>query len=209
MNWLKSGLSRRFALVMASLAVLPMLLLSQRVLRASERGIRVTVFNLQTKLAEEGADRIESWVAAADGRVQVALLAVDSLGESDRRRVLQRLVDGDAGIGSLAIVGRDARVSMSVSNKELSGLSTLAAASARAAAHRPASSTGRSAQVVRGESGPLLVLHYLLGHGSFARAVLPLTRTARLFAARVGETGFTILVDSKAAGCWSGRRATT
>jgi len=113
MNWLKSGLSRRFAVVMGAIALLPVLLLYQRVLTASERGIRDAVLQLHRKLAERGAERITGWIESVDGRVGVALLALDPLDEAARRALLKRLVAGDADAASLALLGRDGVVRMS------------------------------------------------------------------------------------------------
>jgi len=196
MNWLKSGLSRRFAVVMGAIALLPVLLLYQRVLRASERGIRDAVLELHLKLAERGAERVEGWVEAVDGRVQVALLALESVSEGDRPALLKRIVSSDAGIASLAIVGRDGAVRLSAANRNFAGAAAIDAKTAKTALKLAAANHGRSALIVRSPKGPLLVLHYPFGKDAFARAALPLSQIVRLFAAHVGISGFAILVDA-------------
>jgi signal transduction histidine kinase len=195
MNWLKSGLSRRFAVVMGVVALLPVLLLYQRVLKSSEIGIRGAVLELHRKLAERGAERIQGWVEAVDGRVQVALLALDSLDEAGRRSLLKRLVASDAGVASFALIGRDGRVLLSVSNPALAASAALEPGIAKAALLRAIAKGGRTAMIARAASGALLVLHYPFGKGVYARAVLPMQQATRLFAANVGATGFAILVD--------------
>jgi len=195
MNWLKSGLSRRFAVVMGAIALLPVLLLYQRVLTASERGIRDAVLQLHRKLAERGAERITGWIESVDGRVGVALLALDPLDEAARRALLKRLVAGDADAASLALLGRDGVVRMSASNPKLAAGAALEPAMAKASLLRAQAKGGRSAMIVRAAGGPLLILHYPFGKSGYARVVLPLKQAARLFAATVGATGFAILVD--------------
>ena len=77
MDWLKPGLSRRFAAVMGALALVPVLFLSWRMMQSSQRGVQDAVLELQVKLAEKSSERVEGWLDSVDGRVRVALLALE------------------------------------------------------------------------------------------------------------------------------------
>ncbi len=195
MNWLKSSLSRRFAVVMGAIALLPVLVLYQRVLTASERGIRDAVLQLHRKLAERGAERIEDWIEAVDGRNRTALLALGALDEAGRRALLKRFVAGDSGTASFALVDRDGVARLIVENPALKGEGVIQPGLAKVALRRALANGGRGVMVARAASGPLLVLYYPFGRGIYARAILPLKPVARLFAANVGWTGFAVLVD--------------
>lgn len=195
MNWLKSSLSRRFAVVMGAIALLPVLVLYQRVLTASERGIRDAVLQLHRKLAERGAERIEDWIEAVDGRNRTALLALGELDEAGQRVLLKRLVAGDSGTASFALVGRDGATRLAVENPALKGDAVLQPGLAKVALRRAVANGGRGVMVAHAASGPLLVLYYPFRPGVYARAILPLKPVARLFAANVGWTGFAVLVD--------------
>jgi signal transduction histidine kinase len=195
MNRLKSGLSRRFAVVMGFVALLPVLLLYQTVLKSGERGIRDAVLALHGKLAERGAERLSGWIESVEGRVQVALAALEPLDDAARRALLKRLVTGDADIASFALIGRDGTTRLAVSNTAFASESVLPPGAAKETLGRARAKGGRSASVVGAPSSPLLVLFVPFGRGGFARVTLPMKRISRLFAANVGANGFTILVD--------------
>ncbi|MEK7383546.1 MAG: cache domain-containing protein, partial [Elusimicrobiota bacterium] len=200
MNWLKSGLSRRFAAVMGALALVPVLFLSWRMLEASQRGVQDAVLELHVKLAEKSAERLEGWVDSVDGRVGVALVALSArMDWADKQNLLKRLVESGAGLASISLLRRDGGGIIDVYNPEIEASSTaLDPDVARAALRRALDAHGRAAEVLRGKSGPLLVLHYPFSKDVFARVVLPMRGIAeRVASERVGGTGFAVLIDAR------------
>jgi len=200
MNWLKSGLSRRFAAVMGALALAPVLFLSWRMLEASQRGVQDAVLEMHVKLAEKSAERLEGWVDAVDGRVEVALVALSArMDWVDKQNLLKRLVESGAGLASVSLLRREGGAIINVYNPEIEASSTaLDPEAARTALRHALDAHGRAAEVLRGKSGPLLVLHYPFSKDVFARVVLPMREIAeRVASERVGGTGFAVLVDAK------------
>jgi len=205
MGWLKSGLSQRFAAVMGALALAPVLFLSWRMMQTSLRGVQDAVLELHVKLAEKSAERVEGWIDSVDGRVRVALAALEArMDWADKQALLKRLVEErGSGMASVALLRGKGGAVVEVFNPEL--VDTTAALdpkAAQAALERALASRGRSAEVLGGgKTGPLLVLHYpFLAPGAkdvYARVVVPLREIAeRVAEDRVGGTGVVVLVDS-------------
>jgi signal transduction histidine kinase len=200
MGWLKSSLSRRVALVMGVLALAPVLFLSWRMMQSSRRGVQDAVLELHTKLAEKSAERVEGWVDSFDGRMRIALLALRArMDWGDKQTLLKDLVDSRLGISSISLLRRDGGAALEVFDPALSDATRdLDGREARAALKRAFGSSGRSAEVVRGKAGPLLVLYYPFTKEIFARVVVPMREIARRVAEeRVGGTGFGVLVDAR------------
>jgi signal transduction histidine kinase len=196
---MKSGLSRRFAAVMGALALAPVLFLSWRMMQTSRRGVEDAVLELHVKLAEKSAERVQEWVDAVDGRVQIVMLALQArMDWADKQALLKRLVETDSGVASVALLRRQGGAIIEVFNPDLSDESAaLDPAAARAALKRALVSGGRAAEVVESRHGPLLVLHYPFSKDVYARVVVPLRRIAEKVAEeRVGGTGFGVLVDA-------------
>jgi len=200
MGWLKSGLSRRFAAVMGALALLPVLFLSWRMMKSSQRGVQDAVLELHVKLAEKSAERVEAWVASVDGRVQLAFVALHSrMDWADKQNLLRRLVESDTGVASVTLLRKTGGAILEVFNPEVQDIAmSLDPEGARVALRRALTSSQRTAEVLRGKSGPLLVLHYPFSSDVFARVVMPMREIARRVAEeRVGGTGFAVLVDAR------------
>ncbi len=200
MGWLRSGLSRRFAAVMGVLALAPVLFLSWRMMQSSKRGVQDAVLELHVKLAEKSADRVEEWIASVDGRVSIAMLALQArMDWADKQALLKHLVESDSGVASVALLRRQGGAILEVFNPALADTpAALDPAAARAALRRALAARGRAAAVVDSKSGPLLVLHYPVSKDVIARVVGPLRALAeRVAAERVGGTGFGVLVDSQ------------
>lgn len=199
MSWLRSGLSRRFAAVMGALALAPVLFLSWRMLDTSRRGVQDAVLELHVKLAEKTAERVENWVDSVDGRVEVALLALQArMDWGEKQALLKHLVESGSGIASVTLLRRDGGGAiLMVFNPELADpLTTQDFAQAREAAARAPKSGGPAAEVKRDAKGPRLVLILPFSKDIIARVSIPLREIAeRVAADRVGGTGFGVLVD--------------
>ncbi|MBI3564278.1 MAG: hypothetical protein HY079_03670 [Elusimicrobia bacterium] len=165
MTGLRSTLSQRLALVMGALALAPVLFLSWRMMQTSRRGVQDAVLELHVKLAEKSAERVEGWIDSVDGRVQVALAALEArMDWPDKQALLKRLVEerGSAMASVALLRGRSGAV-VEVFNPELADTpAALDPAEAKAALERAIAAGSRTAEVVEAKSGPLLVLHYPL-----------------------------------------------
>ena len=199
MGWLRSGLSRRFAAVMGALALAPVLFLSWRMMQSSRRGVQDAVLELHVKLAEKSAEGVEQWIESLDGRIQIAMLALQArMDWADKQTLLKHLVESNSGVASVALLRREGGAILEVFNPDLADTpAVLDPAAARAALRRALDASGRAAEVVNGKAGPLLVLHYPFSKEVYARVVVPLRGIAeRVASERVGGTGFGVLVDS-------------
>ena len=200
MGWLRSGLSRRFGAVMGAVALAPVLFLSWRMTQTSRRGVQDAVLELHVKLAEKSAERVEGWIDSVDGRVKIAMLALQArMDWADKQALLKRVVESDSGVASVALLRREGGAILEVFNPDLADApAALDPAAARVALRRALDAGGRAAEVVDGKRGPLLVLHYPFSKDVFARVVVPLRGIAeRVAEERVGGTGFGVLVDSR------------
>jgi PAS domain S-box-containing protein len=184
---------------MGVLALAPVLFLSWRMMQSSKRGVQDAVLELHVKLAEKSAERVEAWVAAVDGRVQVAMMALQArMDWSDKQALLKHLVESDSGVASVALLRREGGAVIEVFNPDFAEPAALDPQAARAALRRAVGTGGRATEIVDGKAGPLLVVHFPFGNEVFARVVLPLSSiAAKVAEERVGGTGFGVLVDSR------------
>ncbi|MDE2510541.1 MAG: HAMP domain-containing protein, partial [Elusimicrobia bacterium] len=203
MGWLRSGLSRRFAAVMGALALVPVLFLSWRMMQTSRRGVQDAVLELHVKLAEKTSERVEGWVDSVDGRVQVALLALQSrMDWPEKQSLLKHLVESGSGISSVTLLRRDAGGAiLMVFNPDLSDpVTSEDLRRARAAMRAGPNLGGRIAEVLRGPKGARLIVYYAFSKDVFARVAIPLSLIAeRVAEERVGGTGFGVLVGADGA----------
>ncbi|MDX6770285.1 MAG: ATP-binding protein [Elusimicrobiota bacterium] len=201
MSWLRSVLFRRFVAVLGALALIPVAFLAWRIQQSSRKGVQDAVLELHTKLAEKTAERVDSWVESVDGRMGTALLALRARMEwPDKQALLKSLVENDRSMVSVALLRREGGAILEAFNPDLSAKPSAIVdpKAARAALARALKSGGRGAEVTRGSSGPVLLLHYPFHQDIHARVVLSLGELAeRVAAERVGGTGFAVLVDSQ------------
>jgi PAS domain S-box-containing protein len=201
MSWLRSVLFRRFVAVLGALALIPVAFLAWRIQQTSRKGVQDAVLELHTKLAEKSAERVDSWVESMDGRMRTALLALRSrMDWPDKQALLKSLVENDPAIISVALLRKEGGAILEAFNPDLTAKpsAVLDPKSARAALGRALETGGRGAEVARGSSGPVLLLHYPFHQDIHARVVLSLGELAeRVAAERVGGTGFAVLVDGE------------
>jgi signal transduction histidine kinase/HAMP domain-containing protein len=201
MSWLRSVLFRRFVAVLGALSLIPVAFLAWRIQQASSKGVQDAVLELHTKLAEKTAERVDSWVDSMDGRMRTALLALRSrMDWPDKQALLKSLVENDPSMVSVALLRREGGAILEAFNPDLTARPSAVVdpKAARAALARALKTGGRGAEVARGSSGPVLLLHYPFHEDIYARVVLSLgTLAERVAAERVGGTGFAVLVDSE------------
>lgn len=199
MGWLRSGLFRRVATVMGALALVPVVFLSWRILHSNTAAVQGAVLELHVKLAEKSAEQVEGWVDSVDQRLKVALVGLRArMDWKDKQDLTRSLVEAGTGVASVTLLRPDGGAILEAFSPELSGTSGgLGLKDARAALKR-ALARGGAAEILRGASGPLLVLHRPLQGGVYARVVVPLRELAeRISEERVGGTGFAVLVDEQ------------
>jgi len=199
MGWLRSGLFRRVALVMGALALIPVSVLSWKILSSNQAAVQGAVLELHVKLAEKTAEQVEGWVDSVDQRVKIAIVGLRArMDWKDKQELTRSLVEAGSGVASVTLLRANGGAILEAFSPDLTGAGTaLDAKTARAALKRSIENKG-AAEILHGPGGPMLVLHRPIQGGVYARVVVPLRALAgRISAERVGGTGFSVLVDAK------------
>lgn len=199
MSWLRSGLFRRVATVMGALALIPVLLLSWRILKSNAGAVQGAVLELHVKFAEKTAEQVEGWVDSIDQRVRVAIVALKSrMDWNDKQALVRALVESRSGIASMALMRSDGGAVIEAFNPELVAKPTIQDPKSARASLKRAVARGGGAELIRTEQGPMLVLYRPLQQGAvFARVVIPFSEISeRVAGERVSGTGYAMLVDS-------------
>jgi PAS domain S-box-containing protein len=199
MGWLRSGLFRRVAMVMGALALIPVSLLSWKILQSNQAAVQGAVLELHVKLAEKTAEQVEGWVDSVDQRVKLAMVGLRAkMDWKDKQDLTRSLVEAGSGVASVTLLRENGGAILEAFSPVLTGASTaLDPKIARAALRRAIAGKG-GAEILRGPGGPMLVLHRQIQGGVYARVVVPLRALAeRIAVERVGGTGFSVLVDGE------------
>lgn len=199
MGWLRSGLFRRVALVMGALALIPVSVLSWKILQSNQAAVQGAVLELHVKLAEKSAEQVVGWVDSVDQRVKVAIVGLRArMDWKDKQDLTKSLVEAGSGVASVTLLRENGGAILEAFSPVLTGAPTaLDPKTARAALRRAIDRKG-GAEVLHGPAGPMLVLHRPIQGGVYARVVVPLRELAeRISAERVGGTGFAVLVDGE------------
>jgi PAS domain S-box-containing protein len=197
MGWLRSGLFRRVATVMGALALIPVSVLSWKILQSNSAAVQGAVLELHVKLAEKTAEQVEGWVDSVDQRLKIAVVGLRArMDWTDKQELTRSLVEAGTGIASVTLLRENGGAILEAFSPVLTGAPTsLEPKIARAALRRAIAHKG-GAEILRGPAGPMLVLHRPIQGGVYARVVVPLRDLAeRIAAERVGGTGFAVLVD--------------
>ena len=123
MNFLSSGLFKRFILAMAALALLPSIFMGFQLLRISRKGMQDSVLELHTKLAEKTAQGVVQYVAALDDKLRFTISALQrqDISWPVRQEFLRSLVESHTDIEEVSVLLRDGRELLKVYNPKLSG----------------------------------------------------------------------------------------
>ena len=197
MRLLRSGLFRRFALVLSALALLPVAFLGFQLTAISRRGIQTAVLELHTKLAEKLAEQIDLSLNATNDKLAYALKSLQKPMEwTDKQALLQSLVETDPSIVEISMIGRSGSELLKVYNPDRSAARPLLSRRTEPAYQEFVRSGKRVARIVEGADSPSLLIYQPMSASIVARVEVSLSALARSIASeRVGGTGFAVVVN--------------
>ena len=206
MGWLRSGLFRRVATVMGALALIPVAFLSWKILQSNRAAVQGAVLELHVKLAEKTAEQVEGWVDSVDKRVKIAIVGLRApMDWGDKQALARSLVEAGTGVASVSLMREDGGAILEAFSPVLMGATTaLDPKAARVSLRAAIRKGGKTAEIMRGRGGPMLVMYRPLKEepapapgAVYARVVVPLRDLAeRIAGERVGGTGFAVLVGA-------------
>ncbi len=185
---------------MGALALIPISVLSWKILQSNQAAVQEAVLELHVKLAEKTAEQVEGWIDSVDQRVKIAVVGLRARMEwSDKQELTRSLVEAGTGVASVTLLRENGGAILEAFSPVLTGAPTaLDPKLARASLRRAIARRGGGAEILRGPGGPMLVLHRPIQGDVYARIVVPLRALAeRIAAERVGGTGFAVLVDNE------------
>ncbi|MBI5882796.1 MAG: HAMP domain-containing protein [Elusimicrobia bacterium] len=206
MRAFKSGLFRKFFLVLGSLALVPSLYLAYRLSGVSQRGIQSAVLELQTKLAEKMGERVNAYFRFNEDKLTFAFTALQkNLEWKDKQELLRALIDTHADIIEISVLNTSGKEVIKVYNPDLTSDEALRSRKEEPGFQRFMAER-RHTQSLSGRDQTLEAYYPMGGGGdpgSFTVIVRVLVSLAGLANAvsseRVGGTGFAVLVDDKGA----------
>ncbi|MFA6318467.1 MAG: histidine kinase dimerization/phospho-acceptor domain-containing protein, partial [Elusimicrobiota bacterium] len=206
MRAFKSGLFRKFFFVLGGLALVPAVYLAYSLSGVSQRGIQSAVLELQTKLAEKMAERVDAYFRFNEDKLNFAFMALQkNLEWKDKQELLRALIDTHADIIEISVLNTSGKEVIKVFNPDLTADEALRSRAAEAGFQRFMKERRRSFSLSGKDAR--LEAYYPLGgggrQGSFTVIVRVLVSLAGLADAvsseRVGGTGFAVLVDERGA----------
>ncbi|MBI4676842.1 MAG: HAMP domain-containing protein [Elusimicrobia bacterium] len=205
MRFLRSGLFRRFFLVMGALALVPTLYLAVSLVRMAKSVTQAAVLELHHGLAEKTAERIEGYFQNNDDKLNFAFKALQQpLEWSDKQKLLQALIETHPDIIEISVLGAAGREMMKVYSPDPKwAVDASLVSRAQERAFQRVLREGQPVLSVSGEARQLEA-YYPLRSGTLGksqvtvvvRVILSLAVLADSIAdLRVGGTGFAILLD--------------
>jgi two-component system, OmpR family, sensor histidine kinase VicK len=196
-RFLRSGLFRKFAAVMAGLAVIPVCYLAYHLSEISQRGIENAVLELHTKLAEKMAEQVDGFFKVNDEKLSFALASLrKDMAWADKQEILTGLIDTHADVIELSLVNADGTEMVKIYNPELTSDADTKSRADEEGFQRFLETRIRT--MTLSKDPPSLKLYYPLTPKVLARIHISLKGLAgRVSGERVGGTGFAILVDQK------------
>ncbi|MBI5623184.1 MAG: HAMP domain-containing protein [Elusimicrobia bacterium] len=202
----RSGLFKKFFLVMGALALVPAVYLAYRLSTVSQRGIQSAVLELQTKLAEKMAERVDGYFRFNEDKLNFAFMALQkNLEWKDKQELLRSLIDTHTDIIEISVLNPAGKEVIKVYNPDLSTDEALRSRAEESGFRRFMKE--RQHTVAISAKDETLEAYYPLGgggeRGAFTVIVRVLVSLATLSSAvaseRVGGTGFAVLVDGQGA----------
>ncbi|MDD5658230.1 MAG: hypothetical protein PHF00_13345, partial [Elusimicrobia bacterium] len=110
MRWLRSGMFRRFVLVLGALALGPAAFLAFWLVDISQKGIQAAVLELHTKTAEKLAERVDSFFKVNDDKLSFALSSLQKKMEwKDKQELLRSLIETHTDVVEIGILNTQGR----------------------------------------------------------------------------------------------------
>src|SRR5438270_1608203 len=127
MPWLKSGLVRKFVLVMGALALVPVAILGYKLINISRRGIQASVLELHTKLAEKLAEQVDDYFKVSNEKISFALASLGKrMDWQDKQELLKSLIETHSDIVQISMVNATGAEVLKVYNPDLTTEEALA-----------------------------------------------------------------------------------
>lgn len=202
---IRSGLFRRFALVLGGLALVPVGLLGFHLISTSRRGIEAAVLELHTKLAENMSERIDAALVAQDRSLGFALASLQKpMDWEDKQSLLRSLIETDRTLDEISLVSAGGVERLKLYNPDLPGEHPMVSRASEPAYLEFRKAKRATARVVRRPGAPAVVAYYPMTSAA-ARESGVAARVERSLAAlaeaveeeRVGGTGFAVVVDGE------------
>ncbi len=199
MSWLRSGIFRRFLLVMGALSLLPVALLGYHLVNLSRVGIQNSVLELQTKLAEKLSQQVDDYFNAANSNISFALSALNgSMPWSDKQTLLENLVETNAGIQKISMLNPQGREIVKICGPSLPCGKNLASYADDKGFVKFRKRGLRTVSLLADKGMPALCFYIPLNKSIVARILMSLEVLAtRITSETVNGTGFAVMVDSK------------
>ena len=199
LKWLRSGLFRRFVLVLGVLALAPAAFLAFKLVDISQKGIQAAVLELHTKMAEKLAEQVDSFFKVNDDKLSFALASLQKKMEwKDKQELLRSLIETHSDVVEIGILNTQGREIIKVFNPDLNSDDTLRHYGASEGFQEAVKSRRRVRRVSSYRSEPALEMYYPMGPLVWARILVSLrSLDAHIVSQRVGGTGFAVLVDNK------------
>jgi PAS domain S-box-containing protein len=203
MRWLRSGLVRKFVLVMGALALVPVAILGYQLINISRRGIQAAVLELHTKLAEKLAEQVDDYFRVSNEKIGFALASLGKrMDWQDKQELLKSLIETHGDIVEISMVNAEGNEVLKVYNPDLTKEEALVSRVGEPGYHRFLKIRGRTMDVLPGHHGgaPRLCLYYPMSSAVMARIIVSLRRLSDMIEVEsVGGTGFAVLIGEKGA----------
>ncbi len=197
MSLLTSGLFRRFAAVLAALALVPVAFLGFQLISISQRGIQTAVLELHTKLAEKLAEKIDLSLTTTNEKLAYALKSLQKpMDWSDKQALLQSLIETDPSIDEISMVGARGNELLKVYSPDRSAARPLVSRRNEPSFREYQARHKRLARLVQGADSPSLLIYQPMSPTIVARVEVSLRKLATsIQSERVGGTGFAVVVN--------------
>lgn len=205
MNWLRSGLFRKFAAVLGVLALLPVAFLGFQLINISRRGIQAAVLELQTKTAENLAGQVDDYLKVSNEKISFALASLrKQMDWPEKQELMRSLIDTHADIIEISMLNASGMEMVKVYNPDLGSQEALVSRTKEPGFKEFLKSRRRTINLLGAgarsgeQAAPVVSIFYPMSQTVTARILLSLRALgARIAAERVGGTGFAVFVDAK------------
>ncbi|MHB2025315.1 MAG: ATP-binding protein [Elusimicrobiota bacterium] len=199
MSWLRSGIFRRFLLVMGTLSIIPVAWLGFRLVNISRIGIQNSVLELQTKLAEKLAQQVDDYFNAANANIAFVLRSLNkNLDWADKQDLLESLVETNTGIRKISLMNPVGRELVRICGAGVECGGRLSSYAGESGFLKFKKTRRQVVSIIRGAPVPALCFYIPINKSVSARILMSLNSlSSRIVSETVGGTGFAVLADAK------------